>query len=80
MLKISNLTAAYDRTDVLHNVELVIGDGEFVSVVGANTAGKSTLLRSISRLVHKVSGSITFNGIELTRLPAHGVPALEHFL
>jgi branched-chain amino acid transport system ATP-binding protein len=76
MLEISNLTAAYDRTDVLHNVELVIGDGEFVSVVGANTAGKSTLLRSISRLVPKMSGSITFNGIELTRLPAHGVPAL----
>jgi len=76
MLEIKNLTAAYDRTDVLHDVELLIGDGEFVSVVGANTAGKSTLLRSISRLVPRMSGSITFNGTELTQLPAHRVPAL----
>ncbi len=76
MLEIKNLTAAYDRTDVLREVHLAIQDGEFVSVVGANTAGKTTLLRAISRLVPRMSGSIVFNGTDLTQLPAHRIPGL----
>jgi branched-chain amino acid transport system ATP-binding protein len=47
--------------------------GEIVTVVGANGAGKSTLLKNISRLVKPDSGSITFNGQDLTRMPSHRV-------
>ncbi len=76
LLVVSGLAAGYDRADVLHGVSLAVGPGEFVCVIGANTAGKSTLLRTISRLVPRSSGAIAFDGHDLMRLPAHRVPAL----
>ena len=76
LLLVEDLHAGYDSADVLHGVSLSVGMGEFVCVIGANTAGKSTLLRSISRLVPRVSGTIRFDGQELIPLPAHAVPAL----
>lgn len=76
MLEVRELYAAYDRNDVLRGVSLEVGDGEFVCVIGANTAGKSTLLRAISRLVPRSRGEIRFNQRELMALPAYRVPAL----
>lgn len=76
LLSVADVAAGYDRADVLHGVSLSVGPGEFVCVIGANTAGKSTLLRTISRLVPRSSGRIAFDGRDLTRLPAHEVPAL----
>lgn len=76
LLTIADLRAGYDRADVLHGVSLTVGTGEFVCVIGANTAGKSTLLRTISRLVPRSSGRIAFDGHDLMRLPSHKVPAL----
>ncbi|HEY8369293.1 MAG TPA: ABC transporter ATP-binding protein [Thermodesulfobacteriota bacterium] len=76
MLEIRDLYAAYDANEVLHGVSLEVGRGEFVCVIGANTAGKSTLLRSISRLVPRSRGEIRFEGRDLMPLPPHRVPAL----
>jgi branched-chain amino acid transport system ATP-binding protein len=76
MLEVRDVHAAYDRMEVLHGVTLHVGDGELVCVVGANTAGKSTLLRTISRLVPRSRGEIRFDGQALMPLPAHRVP--EH--
>jgi branched-chain amino acid transport system ATP-binding protein len=76
MLTVKNLHAAYDRSEVLHGVSLEVGEGEFVCVIGANTAGKSTLLRCISRLISKAAGTITFMGQDLMALPAHRIPQL----
>lgn len=76
LLSVAALNAGYDRADVLHGVSLEVGAGEFVCVIGANTAGKSTLLRTISRLVPRSSGQIRFEGADLMKLPAHKVPAL----
>jgi branched-chain amino acid transport system ATP-binding protein len=76
LLTVANLSARYDRVEVLHGVSLTVGPGEFVCVIGANTAGKSTLLRAISRLVPRATGSIAFRGQDLMRMPAHRVPAL----
>jgi branched-chain amino acid transport system ATP-binding protein len=59
LLEVRDLHAGYGAADVLHGVSLRVARGEFVCVIGANTAGKSTLLRAISRLVpraHKVPG------------------------
>ena len=50
--------------------------GEAVSLVGSNGAGKTTLLRAISGLIPVWSGSIVFDGEELTKLPAHTLPGL----
>lgn len=75
LLAIDALHAGYDGVDVLHGVSLTMAAGEFVCVIGANTAGKSTLLRTISGLV-SARGSIRFEGQELVGRPAHKIPGL----
>ena len=76
VLSVRDLHAGYGKAEILHGVSLRVGAGEFVCVIGANTAGKSTLLRAISRLVPRARGSISFCGTELMSMPAHAVPAL----
>jgi branched-chain amino acid transport system ATP-binding protein len=68
--------AGYGDMKVLDGVSLTVGTGEAVSLVGSNGAGKTTLLRAISGLIPVWSGSIVFEGQELTRLPAHDLPSL----
>ena len=76
LLDIRQLRASYSEAEVLHGIDLVVSQGEFVCIIGANTAGKSTILRSISRLVPKSSGTIRFGTTDLTRLASHEIPAL----
>lgn len=76
MLEVQDLKAAYGGPDVLSGVSLEVKAGETVAVLGANTAGKTTLLRSISGLVSKARGSIRFENTELIGRPAHTIPAL----
>jgi len=76
MLKIQNLNFAYGDLQVLWDVSLEVHQGEIVTVVGANGAGKSTTLRNVSRLVKPGTGTLTFEGHDLTRLPSHQVVEL----
>ncbi len=76
LLQIEGLTARYDRNPVLEDVALAVPEGGFVAVVGANTAGKSTLLRCISGLLPKTAGSIRYDGQEIRALPPHRIPGL----
>jgi branched-chain amino acid transport system ATP-binding protein len=76
LLDIRQLRASYGEAEVLHGVDLSVSQGEFVCIIGANTAGKSTILRSISRLVPKSSGIMRFGTADLTALAAHEIPAL----
>jgi branched-chain amino acid transport system ATP-binding protein len=76
LLAIADLYASYWAAEVLHGISMHVDEGEFVCVIGANTAGKSTLLRAISGLGPSVRGSIQFDGIELTKLRPHAIPAL----
>jgi branched-chain amino acid transport system ATP-binding protein len=76
LLGIENLCAGYNEIEVLHGVNLKVFEGEFVCIIGANTAGKSTILRAISRQVPRVSGSLQFAGTDLSTRAAHQVPAL----
>lgn len=76
MLEIRNLTAGYGNKDVLHRITFAVQTSEFVTIIGANTAGKSTLLRCISRLVPRCSGTIIFDEIDVSNLPAHEIPIL----
>lgn len=75
-LAIDMLNAGYGGKDVLHDVSLKVDAGETVTLLGANTAGKSSLLRSISGLVPQVRGKIDFNGASLIGRPAHTIPEL----
>jgi branched-chain amino acid transport system ATP-binding protein len=76
LLDIRQLKASYGEAEVLHGIDLSVSQGEFVCIIGANTAGKSTILRSISRLVPKSSGIMRFGAADLTALAAHEIPAL----
>jgi branched-chain amino acid transport system ATP-binding protein len=63
----------YDRVQVLHGVTLRVAEGELVSVLGANGAGKSTTVRTISGLLRPFQGSVTFLGERIDGRPAHEV-------
>ncbi|HEY6873874.1 MAG TPA: ABC transporter ATP-binding protein [Geobacteraceae bacterium] len=73
MLKIDKLNFSYGDLQVLWGIDLEVAQGEIVTVVGSNGAGKSTTLKNISRLVRWNSGSITFDGADLFRLEPHEV-------
>jgi branched-chain amino acid transport system ATP-binding protein len=75
MLEIKQLTYAYGDLQVLWGVDLAVQQGEIVTVVGANGAGKSTILRNVSRLLRPTGGSITFQGTDLGKLQPHQVVA-----
>ena len=70
MLKVEDLSAFYDKAQILRNVNLKVDSGEVVAVLGPNGAGKTTLLRSICGLV-KTNGRIVFNGRDITKLKPH---------
>ena len=71
MLNITKLTGGYGARPVLHDVSLNVGEGETVAILGANTAGKSSIIKAICGLLPKVQGRIELSGRDLIRLPAH---------
>ena len=76
LLEIKELNCSYGGVASLRDVSLTVSKGEVVTLVGANGAGKSTLLRAVSGLIHPLSGSITFVGQRIDRLPANAVVRL----
>ena len=65
MLEISGLHAGYGKAEILRGIDLHVGQGEIVAVLGSNGVGKSTLNNNISGLYRPFSGSIRFKGDEL---------------
>ncbi|HPR79009.1 MAG TPA: ATP-binding cassette domain-containing protein, partial [Candidatus Limiplasma sp.] len=65
MLKIKDLHVHYGAIHAIKGVSLDVQDGEIVSLIGANGAGKTTILHTISGLTKATSGEITYNGINL---------------
>ena len=76
LLQIKELNVFYDAIHALQGVSLEVNEGEVVTLIGANGAGKSTTLRTISGLVSARSGSITFEGQEILQSKAHDIVAL----
>ncbi|MBQ7713301.1 MAG: ABC transporter ATP-binding protein, partial [Oscillospiraceae bacterium] len=75
MLKIENLQVAYGGIQALRGIDMEVPDGKIVTLIGANGAGKSTTLRTISGLVKAKAGSVTYDGQELLGKPIHQVLA-----
>src|SRR6476619_4830547 len=75
MLEIKDLVVHYGSIAALHGISLSVEQGSIVTLVGANGAGKTTTLRTISGLVKARSGTITFNGEDLTQMPPHKIVA-----
>jgi branched-chain amino acid transport system ATP-binding protein len=73
LLHIENLHTYYGSVQALKGINLEVEEGEIVTLIGANGAGKSTTLRTISGLIRPREGQITFNDQDITRLPAHRI-------
>lgn len=73
LLDIKDLHVSYGNVEVLHGINLSVDEGEIVTILGANGAGKSTTLLTISGLVRPTRGEILYQGTPLHRLPAHQV-------
>lgn len=73
MLKLKGVNASYGDVQILFDIDMEVERGEFICVLGANAAGKSTLLRSISGMIRKVSGSIEFDGQQLVGTPPYAI-------
>ena len=76
LLELSGVDALYGRVRALRGVTISVDQGEVVALIGSNGAGKTTTLRTISGLMHPPSGSITFNGTDISRMPAHDIVGL----
>jgi branched-chain amino acid transport system ATP-binding protein len=73
MLELKDVTVSYGMIEALKGITLTIGQGEIVALIGANGAGKSTALMSISGVTALRSGVISYDGVELSGLPAHEI-------
>jgi branched-chain amino acid transport system ATP-binding protein len=73
VLKIDNLQAWYGESHILHGVELSVEEGEVVTLLGRNGAGRTTTLRAIMGLVGTRTGSVLVNGVETSRLAPHRI-------
>ena len=71
MLELNGVAAYYGNSRAIHDVSLTVRDGDFVSVLGRNGVGKTTLMRSIVGLMERCEGSIRLDGEEILRRPAH---------
>lgn len=73
ILGVNNLHVSYGNVEVLHGIDLSVEEGEIVSLLGANGAGKSTTLLAVSGLVRSSEGTISLDRDPIHRLPAHEV-------
>ena len=71
LLRAQEVHSYYGNIHALQGITLEVFPGEIVTLLGANGAGKTTTLRTISGLMHPRSGTITFDGSEITNVPAH---------
>ncbi|WP_421577749.1 ABC transporter ATP-binding protein [Shinella sp. M31] len=70
LLVASGLSAGYDNTEILHSLDLTVPPGKITVIVGANACGKSTFLRTISRLIAPTGGQVLLDGKSIHRMPS----------
>jgi branched-chain amino acid transport system ATP-binding protein len=73
LLELENIHTFYGKIHALKGISLSVEEGEIVTLIGANGAGKSTTLRTISGLVRARQGKVTFGGQDISNLPAHEI-------
>ena len=70
-LNVENIQVYYGAIHAIRGVSFHVNEGEIVTLIGANGAGKSTILKTVSGLLRPKSGSITFDGTDITQIPPH---------
>jgi len=76
LLEVNSIDVFYGFFHALWNVSLDVYDGEIVSLIGANGMGKTTLINTVSGVIHPKTGKIFFKGIDITMLPPHSIVEL----
>ena len=71
LLSVSDLAVAYAGVEAVSGVSFSVGEGELVSIIGANGAGKTSILHAVMGLIPSSGGRIEFDGADVTRLPSH---------
>ena len=77
MLRVENLAVNYGMINAVRGVNFEVNQREIVSLIGANGADKSTILRTISGLIKPVSGTLTYEGQNITKTNAQKIVQLE---
>ena len=73
LLQLTDVVAGYGPIHALNGLSMAVGEGEIITLLGANGAGKSTTLRTISGLLHPAQGTITFGGQRIDRASAESI-------
>ncbi len=76
MLEIKDLEVCYGAIRAIKGVSFEVNQGEVIALIGANGAGKTTILHTITGLIPAEKGSILFDGKELTKTPAHKIVSM----
>ena len=76
LLSVQGLVAGYGGITAIKGIDLEVNDGEIVTLIGSNGAGKSTTLRAISGLIRARAGAISFKSTSIDRLPAHKIVSM----
>ena len=76
MLEVKDLAVYYGMIHAIKGVSFEVNKGEIIALIGANGAGKTTILHTITGLLSPKRGSIQFEGKELTKIPAHKIVSL----
>ena len=73
MLEVKDLEVCYGMIRAIKGISFEINKGEIVALIGANGAGKTTTLHTVSGLLKPSNGTVTFNGVDITKIPAHKI-------
>jgi branched-chain amino acid transport system ATP-binding protein len=76
LLEVSGLNAGYGVITAVKGIDFVVDEGEIVTLIGSNGAGKSTTLRALSGVIRPTAGKVTFRGKSIERMPAHKIVQL----
>ncbi|MCG2729460.1 MAG: ABC transporter ATP-binding protein, partial [Acetobacterium sp.] len=76
MLKVKDLNVHYGKIHAIKGISFEVNEGEILTLIAANGAGKTTILQTISGLLKPSEGMITFDGENLSKVPAHQIPVL----
>jgi branched-chain amino acid transport system ATP-binding protein len=76
VLSIDRIAVDYDGVPAIHDITVRVPEGAIVAVVGSNGSGKTTMLKTAVGLLHPSKGTITFEGADISRTPAHEMPKM----
>ena len=76
LLEVKDITVHYYKVPAVRNISISVETGKIATLIGSNGAGKTTILRSISGLIHPTTGEIRFRGKKIENMPAHKINAM----